>query len=380
MMISVLGVLSRAWISGAASFAAGLCSLDQVALPSLLAMGCTVRIRSVHTGEYLACARPSLALTAAEPAPFWLQAVESDASKLIERLTSPAAVHDSRIACHLCPVQGAAGGVREYVSLQQEQPTTTSSIAASLVVVPVKDEPFLRFEGFGGGGQRAMAVGGAGMLEMQTPEEGGNLLQKMVRVLKGTGRRMAFVIEVLESSLAGEGKSLLHTASWLPLGDACLRTLQLGLGVSLTIVPRGVRSEADTFVLTSQGVLRKGKEGGGRGEVSDFGIFKVKKVTFETSASSGSQGLLVAELAATPKGGGRSGEKEDAGKGKAASSSGGGERGDGLMRRYVVVDDGALESRDVVRLVKNAPSQVDLLKHQLLSSLRSGPARCVLCS
>jgi hypothetical protein len=349
LVMALAGEASIATVGGPRMHA-----LDDIALPALLSAGCVCRIRSAHGGAYLARQQGGggLELSAVGPSRFWLQAVESEVSQLAERAGSPTSTPCERVACHLVPIdEGSGRSAREYVSLQQDAPTTTSAIAASLMVARVKGQPWLRFEGFSkstpqtssgsdGGGRRTLRVGPDGKLEVRTPEEGGNPLQKLVRMIRGSGRRMAFDIEVLESSLVGDVKLGGRAGTWLPRWSACVHALQQGLGMELTLAFCGMGSEPDVFILTSQGVLCNGRDRKAAKPVA-YGTFKVRRVLVEPSSRSPSHGLLVAELAAQGASGTASGDK------------------DNEFRRYLVVDEQGQkeDSRCAVRLVRHASTE-----------------------
>ncbi len=328
-------------------------ALEDIALPSLLSVGCVCRIRSVHGGEKYLAHQPGGGLELASPAAhscFWLQAVESEVAQLAERAGSPTATPSERITCHLVPIGDGRGPIaREYVSLQQDAPTTTSAIATSVMVAAVKDRPWLRFEGLskepaggvGGQGRRALSVGFDGKLEVKTAEEGGNPLQKLVRMIRGCRRRTAFDIEVLESSLVGDPKLAepgVHRGTWLPRWSACVHALQMGLGMELTLTLRGTGSESDVFTLTSQGVLCNGRD------PVWYGNSKVRRVFVEPCPQSLSHGLLVAELAAPAA-------SDVVNEGKISKSGRGKEVS---LKRFIVVDQQGLTGQggSAVRLMR----------------------------
>ena len=329
-------------------------ALEDIALPSLLSVGCVCRIRSVHGGEKYLAHQPGGGLELASPAAhscFWLQAVESEVAQLADRAGSPTATPIERIACHLVPIgEGRGPRAREYVSLQQDAPMTTSAIATSVMVAPVKDRPWLRFEGLskepaggvGGQGRRALSVGFDGKLEVKMAEEGGNPLQKLVRMIRGCGRRMAFDIEVLESSLVRDPKLAepeLQRGIWLPRWSACVHTLQMGLGMELTLTLRGTGSESDVLTLTSQGVLCNGRV------PVRYSNSKVRRVFVEPCPQSPSHGLLVAELAAPAASDVVSeGKISKSGRGKEVS-----------LKRFIVVDQQGQtwEGGSAVRLMRD---------------------------
>ena len=323
-------------------------ALTDVALPALLSMGCACRIRSAVTGEYLAREQASLALAKTGATHFWLQAVESEASQLIDwsgsgghRRAKAEHGEPRAVACHLCPV----GTGREYVSLQQAKPTITSNTAASLVIVPVRDKPWLQLQGPRQDvARRMLSTGRAGQLEIKQAEEGGNVFQKVARILTGgAGRHAAFAVEVLESSLSGEAKwaGANSGGKWLPLWDACVLAMQRGLGVHLSIVPaKGLPSELEVLYLSPEGNLCKGRRDGAGSSLSAvaFAAVEVKKVLLETFLPSHSQGHLVA-LLAVPPGGGAS-------------------RGDDDLRRYIGTEDEGAADVGALVLVKHCPSRM----------------------
>ena len=339
----------------------GRCPIERVALPSLMSMGAVCRLRSVSSGGFLThshSGRLALGQSATAASTFILQAVDPDAAKLAGVLHDGTAAKapPSRVACHLCPIGG--GSVlrgQEFVSLQQAQPIITDAIAASLLVAPVPNTPWLRLEGCGGDSSapRTLSVH-RGRLEVVDAPQGGNFLQKLLRFLQGHGRRMAFELEVLESSVVGElGRRGVESGGvWLPLWEACVCAVQRGLGVDLLLEPRD--GAEVNLTLSAQGLLRAGEDSG----VVTFGGEQVKRVALEWDDCCNNftpcNGLLVATLAGSPPD-----SRRDTGRTEVRRQNGGGgaarEVQSEEVRRYVVFDGDASSPEE--RLVRKAPAR-----------------------
>lgn len=372
-------------------------ALGDVALASLLSLGSVCRIRSLRSGSFISHKHfnnaneslskvGSLKLDNSGHTPFWLHAIDSEASKLIDRAGSGWQARNDEaepipVACHLCPI--TPGLSCKYVSLQQAQPMLTSNVAASLAIVPMRNRPWVQLQSASQDSARrkVLATGKEDQLEIKVIEKGGNIFQKAVRML-ASGQQTAFEIEVLESSLSGQIKwAGAHlSGQWLPLWDACVLALQTGLGVDLAVSPvKGMANKSELLYVSPAGRLRRGCRGeGGASDTSiSFGSAKVKKVMIETFLPFHSRGNLKALLATVP---GPAGTRANKGRGRGPREDRPSESPEVSavdLHRYVEIEEEDLDPGFQVRLARHVAHPHSWRVLVDAKSLRSGALSCL---